>query len=65
MATTSDVNERGIFQLPRPTWLLDKDVNECVECKSEFTTFNRKVPHARARGCVCAARLRLWRARRR
>ena len=42
MATT-DVNERGIFQLPRPTWVLDKDVTECMECKSEFTTFNRKV----------------------
>jgi len=44
MAATADATtERGIFQLPRPAWLLDKDVSECMECKAEFTTFNRKV----------------------
>ena len=47
-AATADVNERGIFQLPRPTWVADKDVTECVECKAEFTTFNRKVREPRA-----------------
>jgi hypothetical protein len=43
MANVTDATERGIFQLPRPTWVQDKDVNECTECKAEFTTFNRKV----------------------